>query len=121
MARIVGVNVPDNKRVVIALTYIYGVGATRSSEILAKLVINESIRVKDLTEDQINSIRRELDNFVVEADLRRQIGLDIKRLQEIGSYRGVRHRLGLPLRGQRTKTNSRTRKGPRKTVANKKG
>lgn len=121
MARISAVNIPDNKRIIIALTYIFGIGATRSRDILAKYSISEEIRTKDLTELQLNNIRKEIDdNYIVEADLRRKQGLDIKRLIEIGCYRGIRHRLNLPLRGQKTKNNSRTKKGPRKTMANKK-
>lgn len=122
MARVAGVNIPDEKRVVIALTYVFGVGKISSQRILAKVGIDESVRVKNLTDDQLAAIRSEIDGkYVVEADLRRQIQMDIKRLQEIGCYRGVRHRLGLPVRGQTTKNNARTRKGKRRTVANKKG
>jgi small subunit ribosomal protein S13 len=121
MARISAVNIPDNKRVIIALTYIFGIGPTRSRDILAKYDISEEVRTKDLTDLQLNNIRKEIDdNYIVEADLRRKQGLDIKRLIEIGCYRGIRHRLNLPLRGQKTKNNSRTKKGPRKTMANKK-
>lgn len=121
MARIAGVNIPDNKRVLISLTYVFGVGKTSSVSILTKLNISPDIRTKDLTEMQLNDIRREIEeNYMVEADLRRKQGLDIKRLIEIGCYRGIRHRLGLPVRGQKTKNNTRTRKGPRKTMANKK-
>lgn len=120
MARIAGVDIPRNKRVVVSLTYIYGIGNTTSKEILNKTEIDENIRVKDLTEDQVNAIRREIESIKVEGDLRREVNLNIKRLMEIGSYRGIRHRRGLPVRGQRTKTNARTRKGPRRTVANKK-
>ena len=122
MARVAGVNIPDNKRVVISLTYVYGIGLTTSQKILAKLKLDESVRVKDLSEEQLTSIRTEIDeNYIVDADLRRQTQLDIKRLQEIGCYRGVRHRLGLPVRGQTTKNNARTRKGKKRTVAGKKG
>ncbi len=122
MARVAGIVIPDNKRVIISLTYVHGIGKVTSAKILMGLNINENTRVKDLTEEELTSIRNELQkNYTVESDLRRKVGLDIKRLQEIGCYRGIRHRLGLPVRGQGTKNNSRTRKGPRKTVANKKG
>lgn len=120
MARIAGVDIPDNKRVVISLTYIYGIGKTKSQEILNAANIDENIRVKDLSEDQLNSIRTQIEGEKVEGDLRREVNLNIKRLMEIGSYRGIRHRRGLPTRGQHTKNNARTRKGPKKTVANKK-
>lgn len=120
MARIAGIDLPRDKRVVVSLTYIFGVGRTTAESILAKTGISEDIRVKDLTEDQINAIRTEIDGVKVEGDLRRETALNIKRLMEIGCYRGVRHRRGLPVRGQRTKTNARTRKGPVRTVANKK-
>lgn len=120
MARIAGIDIPRDKRVVVSLTYIYGIGNTRSKEILAENKISEDIRVKDLSDDQINQIRTSIEKFKVEGDLRRETTLNIKRLMEIGSYRGIRHRRGLPTRGQRTRTNARTRKGPRKTVANKK-
>ena len=120
MARIVGVDIPNEKRVVISLTYIYGIGLTTSKNILAACNISEDVRVKDLTEDQLNLIRGEVAKLKVEGDLRRDVSLNIKRLQEIGCYRGLRHRRGLPVRGQRTKTNARTRKGPAKTIANKK-
>ena len=120
MARIAGVDLPRDKRVVVSLTYIYGIGRSTSEKILAKTGISEDIRVKDLTEDQVNAIRNEIDGVKVEGDLRRDIAYDIKRLIDIGCYRGVRHRKGLPVRGQRSKTNARTRKGPRKTMANKK-
>lgn len=120
MARIAGVDIPRDKRVVVSLTYIYGIGRSTSQKVLAKTGIDENIRVKDLTEDQVNALRSEIDGIKVEGDLRRETALDIKRLMEIGCYRGVRHRRGLPVRGQRTKTNARTRKGPRRTVANKK-
>lgn len=120
MARIAGVDIPRNKRVVISLTYIFGVGLTTSKSVLEKCGISEEIRVKDLTDEQVNAIRTELDSYKVEGDLRRETSLNIKRLMEIGCYRGIRHRKGLPVRGQRTKTNARTRKGPRRTVANKK-
>ena len=120
MARIAGVDLPRYKRVVVSLTYIYGIGRSTSEKILAKTGISEDIRVKDLTEDQVNAIRNEIDAIKVEGDLRREVQLNIKRLMEIGCYRGIRHRRGLPVRGQRTKTNARTRKGPVRTVANKK-
>lgn len=120
MARIVGVDIPNEKRVVIALTYIYGIGLTTSKKILKETNINEDIRVKNLTEDQLTAIRTEVAKRKVEGDLRREVALNIKRLTEIGCYRGLRHRKGLPVRGQRTKTNARTRKGPKKTIANKK-
>lgn len=120
MARIVGVDIPNEKRVVIALTYIYGIGLTTSKKILATTKISEDARVKDLHEDQLTAIRAEVAKIKVEGDLRREVALNIKRLTEIGCYRGLRHRKGLPVRGQRTRTNARTRKGPRKTIANKK-
>ena len=120
MARIAGVDLPRDKRVVVSLTYIYGIGRSTSEKILAKTGISEDIRVKDLTEDQVNAIRNEIDGVKVEGDLRREVQLNIKRLMEIGCYCGIRHRRGLPVRGQRTKTNARTRKGPVRTVANKK-
>ena len=117
MARIVGVDIPNEKRVVISLTYIYGIGLTTSKNILAACNISEDVRVKDLTEDQLNLIRGEVAKLKVEGDLRREVSLNIKRLQEIGCYRGIRHRKGLPVRGQNTKQNARTRKGPKKTVS----
>ena len=121
MARIAGVEVPNNKRVEIGLTYIYGIGRTTSNQILAKTGINPDTRCKDLTLDDVSKLRDEIEKFhKVEGDLRRDIALDIKRMVEIGCYRGTRHRKGLPVRGQRTKTNARTRKGPAKTIANKK-
>jgi len=121
MARIAGVDLPRDKRVVIALTYIFGIGKTTSQNILKSTEISEDTRVRDLTEDEVSRLREAIDKSVkVEGDLRREISLNIKRLIEIGCYRGVRHRRGLPVRGQRTKTNARTRKGPRRTVANKK-
>ncbi|MCI6271322.1 MAG: 30S ribosomal protein S13 [Erysipelotrichaceae bacterium] len=120
MARIAGVDIPRDKRVVVSLTYIYGIGLTTSKKILAECNIDENIRVKDLTDEQENAIRQKVDAIKVEGDLRRETTLNIKRLMEIGCYRGIRHRRGLPVRGQRTKTNARTRKGPRRTVANKK-
>ena len=121
MARIAGVDLPREKRVEIGLTYIFGVGVSSSRKILAETKINPDTRVKDLTEDDLAAIRESIDkNLKVEGDLRRDVALDIKRLVEIGCYRGVRHRKGLPVRGQRTKTNARTRKGPKRTLANKK-
>lgn len=121
MARIAGVDLPRDKRVEIALTYIFGIGKTTSQKILGQTGISPNTRVRDLTEDEVNKLRESIDaNVKVEGDLRREVSLNIKRLIEIGSYRGVRHRRGLPVRGQRTKTNARTRKGPRRTVANKK-
>ena len=121
MARIAGVDLPNEKRVEIGLTYIFGIGLTTSKKILADTGINPDTRVKDLTEDDISKLREYIDhNRQVEGDRRRTIAFDIKRLIEIGSYRGLRHRKGLPVRGQRSKTNARTRKGPKKTIANKK-
>ena len=120
MARIAGVDVPREKRVVISLTYIYGIGSSRAAEILEKAGVSESTRVRDLTEDELNKIREVVDTYKIEGDLRREQNLNIKRLMEIASYRGIRHRRGLPVRGQHTNNNARTRKGPVKTVANKK-
>ena len=121
MARIAGVDLPNEKRVEIGLTYIFGIGLTTSKKILADTGIDPDVRVKDLTEDDISKLREYIDhNLQVEGDRRRTIAFDIKRLIEIGSYRGLRHRKGLPVRGQRSKTNARTRKGPKRTVANKK-
>ena len=121
MARIAGVDLPREKRVEIGLTYIYGIGRTTSNKILEKTGINPDTRCKDLTDDDVSKLRDEIENFhKVEGDLRRDVAIDIKRMVEIGCYRGVRHRKGLPVRGQRTKTNARTRKGPAKTIANKK-
>ena len=121
MARIAGVDLPNDKRVEIGLTYIFGIGLTTSKKILADTGIDPDIRVKDLTEDDISKLREYIDrNLQVEGDRRRTIAFDIKRLIEIGSYRGLRHRKSLPVRGQRSKTNARTRKGPKKTIANKK-
>lgn len=118
MARIAGVDIPNDKRVVISLTYIYGVGRTSSKNILAKAEISEDRRVKDLTEAELTTLRRIVDaDYKTEGDLRNEVNLNIKRLMEIGSYRGLRHRRRLPMRGQRTKTNARTMKGPKKTVA----
>lgn len=120
MARIVGVDVPNEKAVKISLTYIYGIGLTSAKAICAAAKVDENKKVKDLTDAEITAIRAEVAHYKVEGDLRREVLLNIKRLQEIGCYRGMRHRRGLPVRGQRTKTNARTRKGPRKTIANKK-
>lgn len=121
MARIAGVDLPREKRVEIGLTYVYGIGRTSAVKILEATGINPDTRVKDLTEDEIAKLREAIDqNYTVEGDLRREVALNIKRLTEIGSYRGIRHRKGLPVRGQRTKTNARTRKGPKRTIANKK-
>ncbi|AGM25834.1 30S ribosomal protein S13 [Spiroplasma syrphidicola EA-1] len=120
MARIGGVDIPNDKRVVIALTYIYGIGKPLSQEILKRASISEDVRVKDLSEDELTKIRNEIAKYKTEGDLRREVALNIKRLMEIGSYRGMRHRKGLPVRGQSSKQNARTVKGPRKTVANKK-
>ncbi|UOR10585.1 30S ribosomal protein S13 [Halobacillus amylolyticus] len=119
MARIAGVDIPRDKRVVVSLTYIYGIGKPLAVEVLAEAGVSEDTRVRDLTEDELGKIRTAIDNHNVEGDLRRENSLNIKRLIEIGSYRGIRHRRGLPARGQKTKNNSRTRKGPRRTVANK--
>lgn len=120
MARIVGVDIPNDKPVGIALTYIYGIGRCTAELICEKAKVDFAIRVKDLTDDQLGAVRNAISHFKNEGDLRREVALNIKRLSEIGCYRGVRHRRGLPVRGQRTKTNARTRKGPRKTIANKK-
>ncbi len=121
MARIAGVDLPRDKRVEIGLTYIYGIGRKTATDIIAATGVNPDTRVRDLTEEDVSKLREYIDhNYRVEGDLRRDVAFDIKRLIEIGSYRGVRHRKGLPVRGQRSKTNARTRKGPRKTMANKK-
>ncbi len=121
MARIAGVNIPTQKRVEVALTYIYGIGLSSSQKILAKAGVNPDTRVRDLQDDEIVRIRQIIDDeYTVEGDLRREVTLNIKRLTDLGCYRGLRHRRGLPVRGQRTKTNARTRKGPRRTVAGKK-
>ena len=120
MARIAGVDIPNDKRVVISLTYVYGIGKPLAQDILKAVNISEDKRVKDLSEEELTKIRNEVAKYKVEGDLRRDVALNIKRLSEIGSYRGLRHRRGLPVRGQSTKTNARTRKGPRKTIANKK-
>jgi len=120
MARISGVDIPRDKRIVISLTYVFGIGKSTAQKILAAAEVNEDTRTKDLTEDELGRIRTEVSNIKTEGDLRREVALNIKRLQEIGSYRGMRHRRGLPVRGQNTRNNARTRKGPRRTVANKK-
>ena len=120
MARIAGVDLPREKRVEIGLTYIYGIGRTSSNKILESAGVNPDIRVKDLSDEDVNKIRKAMENYKVEGDLRREVALNIKRLTEIGCYRGLRHRRGLPVRGQRTKTNARTRKGPRKLVSKSK-
>ena len=121
MARISGIDLPRDKRIEVALTYIYGIGPARAAEVLAKTGINPDIRVKDLTEEQESLLRDAIEHhYIIEGDLRREVGMNIKRLSEIGCYRGLRHRRGLPVHGQRTKTNARTRKGPKKTIANKK-
>lgn len=120
MARVLGVDIPNNKRIEVALTYIYGIGLSRSQDILTKANIDFNKRVKDLTEEELASIRNVANQYMLEGDLRREVAFNIKRLMEISSYRGIRHRRNLPVRGQRTKSNARTRKGPRKTVANKK-
>ena len=121
MARISGIDLPRDKRIEVALTYIYGIGPARAKKVLEVTGINPDIRVKDLTEDQEGQLREAIEqNHTIEGDLRREVGMNIKRLSEIGCYRGLRHRRGLPCHGQRTKTNARTRKGPKKTIANKK-
>ena len=120
MARIAGVDLPKEKRVEIGLTYIYGIGRTSSNKILAEAKVSPDVRVKDLTDDQVQAIRNAMEDYKVEGDLRREVALNIKRLTEIGCFRGIRHRRRLPVRGQRTKTNARTRKGPRKLVSKKK-
>ena len=121
MARISGIDLPRDKRIEVALTYIYGIGPARAAEVLAKTGIDADIRVKDLTEEQEAQLRECIEHhYLIEGDLRRETAMNIKRLNEIGCYRGLRHRRGLPVHGQRTKTNARTRKGPKKTIANKK-
>ena len=121
MARISGIDLPRDKRIEVALTYIYGIGPARAAEVLNKTGINPDTRVKDLTEDQEAQLREAIEQgYTIEGDLRRETAMNIKRLSEIGCYRGLRHRRGLPVHGQRTKTNARTRKGPKKTIANKK-
>ena len=120
MARIVGVDIPNDKPVAYSLTYIYGIGISTAKKICEAVKVDPTARVKDLSEEDLSKIRVEVANYRVEGDLRREVALNIKRLMEIGCYRGVRHKKGLPVNGQRTKTNARTRKGPRKTIANKK-
>lgn len=121
MARIAGVDIPNQKRVEIALTYIFGIGVKSAQQILATTGVNPDTRAKDLTDEEVAKLRDEIENhYTVEGELRREVGMNIKRLTEINCYRGIRHRKGLPVRGQRTKTNARTRKGPAKTIANKK-
>ncbi|MCH4014163.1 MAG: 30S ribosomal protein S13 [Solobacterium sp.] len=120
MARFAGVDIPNNKQVGISLTYIYGIGRTTAKKVCEAAGVDTTIRVKDLTEEQETALRQQIDKIKTEGDLRREVSLNIKRLMEIGSYRGLRHRRNLPVRGQRTRTNARTRKGPRRTVANKK-
>ena len=120
MARIVGGDIPNEKRIVVSLTYIYGIGDTTAKKILKAVKVSEDIRTKDLTDEQLTAIRAEVAKYHTEGDLRREVALNIKRLTEIGCYRGIRHKRGLPVRGQRTRTNARTRKGRRKTIANKK-
>ena len=120
MARIVGIDLPREKRVVIGLTYIYGIGRPTAEKIVAEAGVNPDTRVRDLTDDEVAKLREQVAKYKTEGDLRREVSLNIKRLTEIGCYRGLRHRRGLPVRGQRTKTNARTRKGPKKTIANKK-
>jgi small subunit ribosomal protein S13 len=120
LARIAGIDIPRDKRVVISLTYIYGIGKSTAQKILKDAGVSEDTRVRDLTEEELGRIREQVDKYKVEGDLRREVSLNIKRLIEIGCYRGIRHRRGLPVRGQNTKNNARTRKGPRRTIANKK-
>lgn|SRR5690625_5818020 len=120
MARIAGVDIPRDKRVVISLTYIYGIGKTTAQQVLESVGVSEDIRVRDLTNDQLDAIRAEIDKLKVEGDLRREVNQNVKRLIEIGSYRGIRHRRNLPVRGQKTKNNARTRKGPARSIAGKK-
>ena len=120
MARIAGVDIPNEKRVVISLTYIYGIGDSTAKKICAAAKVSEDIRVKNLTDDQLVALRNQVVKYRTEGDLRREVALNIKRLTDIGCYRGIRHKKGLPVRGQRTRTNARTRKGKRKTIANKK-
>ena len=120
MARIAGIDLPQNKRVEIGLTYIFGIGKSFSNKILAETGVDKNVKVKDLSDEQVSKIRSVIQTMVVEGDLRRQVSMDIKRLLDLGNYRGLRHRKGLPVRGQRTKTNARTRKGPRRLVVGKK-
>src|SRR5690625_6914868 len=120
MASIAGIDIPRDKRIVIALTSIYGIGKTSAQKVLEEAGVSEDTRVRDLTEEELGKIRQAVNNYTIEGDLRREVSLNIKRLTEIGSYRGVRHRRGLPVRGQQTKNNSRTRKGPRRTISRQK-
>lgn len=120
MARIAGIDIPRDKRIVISLTYIFGIGKSTAEKVLEEADVSADTRVRDLTEDELGRIRKAIEQYTIEGDLRREVSLNVKRLIEIGSYRGVRHRRGLPVRGQKTKNNSRTRKGPRRTMANKK-
>ncbi len=120
MARIAGVDIPRDKRVVISLTYVYGIGKTTAQQVLAEAGVSEDTRVRDLTDAELDKIREAIDSLKIEGDLRRETSLNIKRLMEIGSFRGIRHRRGLPVRGQNTKNNARTRKGPKRSIANKK-
>ncbi len=120
MARIAGVDIPRDKRIVISLTYIFGIGRSTASKVLKEAGVSEDVRTRDLTDDQLGQIRDVVGKLKIEGDLRREVSMNVKRLMEIGCYRGLRHRRGLPVRGQNTKNNARTRKGPRKTVANKK-
>lgn len=120
MARIAGIDIPRDKRIVISLTSIFGIGKSTAQQVLKEAEVSEDTRVRDLTEDELARIRKAVEQFTIEGDLRREVSLNVKRLIEIGSYRGLRHRRGLPVRGQKTKNNSRTRKGPRRTMANKK-
>ena len=120
MARILGVDIPNDKRILISLTYIYGIGKSRSAKILAEAGVDQNIKTRDLSEDQLAQIRQDAQKYQLEGDLRREVAMNIKLKIEVGCYSGIRHRRGLPVRGQRTRTNARTRKGPRKTVANKK-
>lgn len=120
MARIAGIDIPRDKRVVISLTYVFGIGKTTAEKVLKEAGVSEDTRVRDLTEDELGKIRKATEGYNVEGDLRREVSLNIKRITEIGSYRGIRHRRGLPVRGQKTKNNSRTRKGPRFAIAGKK-
>ncbi|MHA6253432.1 30S ribosomal protein S13 [Oceanobacillus sp. CAU 1775] len=120
MARIAGIDIPRDKRIVISLTYIFGIGKTTAQKVLEEAGVSADTRVRDLTEDELARIRKAVEQYTIEGDLRREVSLNVKRLIEIGSYRGIRHRRGLPVRGQKTKNNSRTRKGPRRTMANKK-
>lgn len=120
MARIAGIDLPQHKRVEIGLTYIFGIGRTTSNKILSETGVDKNTKIRDLSEDDLSKIRAEIQSMIVEGDLRRQVSMDIKRLMDLGNYRGLRHRKGLPVRGQRTKTNARTRKGPRRLVVGKK-